>query len=190
MSFEDALKSAAVGYRDVSICLSGPLRHAWETRTAALQLLEQKIEEDRNSAPADARLGQKSPMVAAKQKLDKELEALKPDIAAASITLRFSALPFLKWNELVIATPPREGNVADRVWGYNTLDFYPAAMRLTGQKVEDGKASEITNDQWEQLEAVLTDAVMDDIAAAINQLNRKEGAGVPFSLADYAKTQD
>jgi hypothetical protein len=190
MSFDDALDNAALGFRDISVCLSGPLRHQWETRKQAIALLADEIEREREEPGPDQRLGQKSEALKTRETLEAELQDLLPKMRAASVTLRFTALDFNGWNELVLAHPPREGNLTDRAWGYNTLSFYPAAMRLTGQAVEDGQAVDVSSAQWDRLEKVLTDAVMDDVANAINTVNRREGAGVPFSLADSATTPD
>lgn len=188
MSFAEALKTAKPAHRDISLCLNGELRAQWDKYSSELleaeaQLAsEQENNSGRLSAPSEAKSKIKT--------LEKLLIDLKPEIAKASITLRFTALPFVKWNELVIDNPPRDGDVADRMWGYNTLTFYPAAMRLTGSAVEAGKTVEITEEQWEQLEEVLTDRMMDDVAGAINVLNRQEGTSIPFSLADFEKTAD
>lgn len=204
MSFQDALNSATPAHRDIQICLNGDLRTQWDAFTTQISELEREkselefqLKEESEKPAADARLGVKSPtkaristVAATIEQVEGKMKALKPEIVKASITLRFVALPFLKWNELVIANPPREGDPNDRMWGYNTLTFYPAAMRLTGHALDGEEVSTITDKQWESLEEVLTDRMMDDVAGAINLLNRQDGASIPFSLADYETAAD
>ena len=190
MSLDDVLKLAAPAHKDFSLCVSSPLRQEWDTLVSRLDALEVLITEESENPAGDSRLGVKSQNQKLRTELKTQLEQLKPQIAEASITLRFSAMTFVAWNQLLVEHPPREGNLTDRAFGCNSVTFFAAAMRESGQLLEGETIVPITPEQWDKLAAVFTDAVMDEIVTIIMSLNRREGASVPFSLADFEKTAD
>lgn len=179
-AFDEALDEAELNYIDVQVCLKGPLRREWEALTEAITELQEQERLAKDEPAADARMSAKSETAKVREDLQAQMEALRPKVLKATVTIRITAMTFAEWNSLVLEYPPRDGNMVDRTYGFNTLEFYPAAMRASGQKVEDDGVSDITPEQWARLEAQFTDAVMDDFARAVNTLNRREGAGVPF----------
>jgi hypothetical protein len=40
-----------------------------------------------------------------------------------------SALPFMKWQEILAEHPPRDGNAIDEGWGFSYATFWPALIR-------------------------------------------------------------
>jgi hypothetical protein len=50
-------------------------------------------------------------------------------IAGEELTGTLTAVPYLRWQELVTDNPPRDGNAADAGWGFSVVTFWAAALR-------------------------------------------------------------
>jgi hypothetical protein len=50
-------------------------------------------------------------------------------IGGEELTGTLTAVPYLRWQELVTDNPPREGNDADAGWGFSIASFWGAALK-------------------------------------------------------------
>ncbi len=56
------------------------------------------------------------------------------------VTGTFSALPFMRWQELIASHPPRDGNSVDEGWGFCHSTFWPALVRASISEPKPTKA--------------------------------------------------
>lgn len=149
--------------KTVTVCLRGDLIAEIEDR-------EQQI----------ARMAADDRVASQRARLGDEIDQLREQMQAASITLRFRALDRLAWADLEGKHPPRkdeetgETNRFDVV-GFNvdTLIAEAIPMSLVTPKLTAAKL--------DKLLAVLTDQQYDEIAGTIYRLN-KDRVTVPFSV--------
>jgi hypothetical protein len=102
-------------------------------------------------------------------------DALRAEVEAASLSLTFRALPFAKYNALVLEHAPRKGNKSDEVWGFDTLAFFPALVRAC--TVDPS----LTYAQWDRLLDLVTDAAFDELAGKVLAINKRQSTAIPFS---------
>jgi hypothetical protein len=110
-----------------------------------------------------------SNVAGAAQKRVAELEKAMQD---SIVTVRVVGLPFAEYNKIMRAHPPRKGKPE----GLNPETFFPDVVYKSGWLVEDGKdpikLADTPRSEWDALVAVLTDAEFDDLAKAVNVVNR------------------
>ena len=105
-------------------------------------------------------------------------KATVPDEVAAAVeaaTIRFTlrALPRRDWTDLIKAHPPRKDHIEDRKVGYNEETFYEALVK---QSIVDPVP---TANEWEQIDAVLTEGEWIRLVTAAQTLNLV-GSKLPF----------
>lgn len=121
-----------------------------------------------------------------------QMAALREEMAAASVTFEFEALPPGRPLELVAEHMPRPDNDVDRVLGYNQATYYAALIRQTCINVtaSDGvtaSASEIPDDAWTAMLDGLGDGDFEGLVSAAMDANGR--ATVPFSRLDSLTSQ-
>jgi hypothetical protein len=144
------------------ICLNSGLYQQWQDAVAAAE------------AGSDRLSGSGAAKAAA--------EELRAQVEAESVEFEFRALPFTAYNRLVISYPPRKGNTEDEVWGFNTLEFFPALIRacLVSPPFSDSQFNTLLNS--------MNDIAHDVLANAAVGLNRREAGIVPFSSTASGQT--
>lgn len=104
----------------------------------------------------------------------KELpEALVAAVEAATIRFTLRALPRKQWTALIKEHPPRKDNLDDRKLGYNEDTLYEAMVR---KSIVDPVP---TDDEWAQIDEVLTEGEWIRLVAAAQTLNLA-GSKLPF----------
>jgi len=171
------LKSAKFPFKDVSISLDRALGAERDELLQARPPLAARAAAVVEEKAPDARLG--GPSVAKElQKLDKKIADVETAMRDSAITLRITGVSFGTYNEYIAANPPREGKQEQ----FNSSTFYIYVARRTAQSLEDdGTLEPVTDTEWDDIEANLTDGEHDRIAMAVVAVNRTEGLrGVDF----------
>lgn len=152
------LAQARLPERTVELCTRGDLQAQFE------DLERQLAEAERNPG---TKLTDVGPRVIAEQ-----IEDLRTEMREATIPLTLRALPRKVWAALLAKHPaPKDSNLA---FDIDTLG--PELMRVS---IVD---PEMDEEQWAQLDAVLTDAQFEEITDTAFALNRR-AVDVPFSHA-------
>lgn len=95
----------------------------------------------------------------------------------------FTALPFMRWQEIQAEFPPRDGNKVDAGWGYSYVDTWPAMIRasMTDPEMDD--------DDWATFFDLLGEGDMSRLAIQIINLNERVGdVDIPKSPPDSSGT--
>lgn len=165
-NFKAMLAGAKLPEATVMICLRGDLAADHEAAERELE----RAEKQSADSLAGSGVGD----------LVDRIEALEAEMREHSYEFRFRALPRREWQVLVAEHPPRKGEdgapvLTDRI-GVNAETFYDAIIRAC---LVD---PELTDEEFEQLTASLTDRQYDELSDAAWGLNRRE-VDIPFSLA-------
>lgn len=154
---------ANVPTRDVTVVLDGDTEE------------RDRLEKELETADDEARLGARTPADEIREQLD-ALEA-----PASAETLRFTRLPGKDWAILTSLHPVRVNVAIDRHYGYNFDAVCEAAARYRdksgrnyGAMLEDGIATELTDDEWTELFEVLSGNDIGKVRDAIWALNEYE----------------
>lgn len=163
----------------VPICLRGHLQAEWD-----------RLKAEYDAGPGDEDRAMLTDR-AAKRKVAEQMAEVEAQMRAGTVEFRLRALPRRRtattpkdqvvWSELVDRHPPRktaDGKVdpRDAATGVNTQALLEELARASVVEPE------LTAEQWEQLDAKLSDAQFQQLAVAAWQLNRSE-VDVPFSRA-------
>lgn len=160
------LAEAELPEDSVDICLRTSLQHDFEAAEARLEAAE-KANRDQDSlggGPVDL-----EPIVA-------EIEALREQMKAKTVTFKFRALPRRRWTALWAEHPPREDSEVDKRWGINEVTFFAALLEACCYEPT------MTPVDWETLIDKVTDwqyQVLTTVAWNLNQAPVR----VPFSPA-------
>lgn len=106
--------------------------------------------------------------------VETELAALQSKIDEVTVKFTLQALDRRRWDALVREHPPRPDNKDDNALGYNPESFYGALIR------ESIIAPDIDDDEWAQIDEVLTLAQWNRLAIAAQSLNLAESP-IPLS---------
>lgn len=166
MNLKDKLAGARRPEQTVSVCLRGDLH-------ARVQELTKQL----NAAELNAAVSLAGGTGVSE--LRAEIDELQQQIREHSIELTFQALPRSRWSQLVGEHAPRttDQHVADRTFGINTDEFFPALLR------ESLIAPEMDEGDWASLlDEAINDAQYDELVTCVWNLNRK-AVPVPLSSA-------
>jgi len=169
LPFDDMLADATIAEVTVPVCMAGKLRREYEDLTKA----KAKDAELARGA-GDERLASRGPKVNTGR--DERIAELLVLMRRHTYPFILRALPSREWNKLCAKYPARPDAKADQASQVNAQTFFPALVRAS---VVDPVMSE---EQWDKLLGVLTDAQFDSIGLAAWQLNRRDEE-IPFSLA-------
>jgi len=187
MAIRDALKQAAFSFRDVPICLNGPLvlrvenaREILEQATKRLRIgeiaLARSYNQDRDDNP-DGRLAQRSSTTenlqtevdlarAAADAATATLEALEAEARAAAVVIRFTALP------KGVFQKRRQDAGKDGEKLYSDLARETSAEVVNPEAPEAEKQLEpISGVIWDELEPALTAGQWQMIVSALDEIN-------------------
>lgn len=168
-SIKERLKAAKLAERSVQVCLRGDL-------VAEHDELERRLKAARTDAHTreqrgtSRRMGEKSEAVT----LAEQLLALRDEMADAMLDIRIRALPRVEWQRHVREHPPKPDDEKDEAMG---IDFDALMAVVTPLCVID---PELDEEDWEQLENVLSSADYDRILGAVWEVNRS-GVDLPKS---------
>lgn len=180
MDFDAWLDQASPRETGVPLCLDGKLVRAYEE-------LKDRIDERAakraavNGQVVDDRLSSKSPDEVPDPE-QPELDRLAAQLQARTQVFTVRALPRQEFQDLLAKYPPRVDGKTGRVDPRDIRagvrpEFFPVFVKAS---VVDPDLS--IGDRWEKLNAVLSDAQFNKLAAAAWDLNQTD-ADVPFSLS-------
>lgn len=138
------------------ICLRPDLLEAWDVATDELQDAVAK-------GMTGARVGSKPK---AQKEAAEKVQAIEAEIAAASATFRFRALPKDEWRALCDDHPPRKGNEVDQFTGYDRDAVLDAAVRasLVDPVFDD--------ESWAEFAQVVNAGEWEELRKTANSVNR------------------
>lgn len=164
-------------HRDVPICLD-------------LNLLARL--DEANSAVVDATIAQSKEdrmiVSPALREARAAVDAAKAAIRDASITIRITGVDRTTYNQFLLDCPPRKG----RQESYDPTIFFMHVARQTGEYVdENGDVHEMSSEEWDHIDRMITDGEHDRIASAVIEVNRTVGTnGLDFFETGSATTRD
>lgn len=187
MSVLDTIRAATPTRKTVTMCLDGALQAEWDAAVEAVNEAARRDADNGSLAMTES--------AAAFEALD----AISEKFDAAAVTFTFSA-DRLGWGEylrLQADHAPREGNVLDRVRGFNMETFYPALIRATCISVAsaDGEPEPMPDDAWDLLLGAdgkagrLNLKQVNNLADGANWVMNGESA-VPPSARSLLKSRD
>lgn len=148
-------------------CVDADLHARWQEATEDVARAEHALERaQKANEPTAAAAGR----VAAAREV---AEALRLDVEAASLPLVFRALPYAGYNALLKAHPAQTEADKAKV-GFDPQGFYTALVRQC--LVEPV----LTDAEFDQLMAAVTDRQFDALAEVVLRINRREVSAVPF----------
>lgn len=95
-----------------------------------------------------------------------DVDRLMAEAVTDTVVFRFHALSRDAYNTLLRAHPPREDEARDAVLGYDPTGFYSALLRASLHRPA------MTEQQWDRLDAVITDEQFDQLVNAVVRVNR------------------
>jgi len=189
-ALSDKLAAKKFPSKDVTICLDADLSNERARAVEAVASAERVLRAARKAAEdggGDTRLGANPVRPAEKTLANAEaaLRDVEDRMRPVSATIRFTAVPFGEWNKFIIQNPPRKGKEEM----FNPSTFWLHAARRTGKYItESGDVEDISKEEWDDIEASLTDAEHDQIATALYTINKADSRGVNFLSSNSEKT--
>jgi hypothetical protein len=171
-NFKSMLAEAALPETTVQICMRGNL-------AADHELAERELEQAQKTA-TDSLAGTGAAAIV------ERIEGLEAQMREHTYPFRLRALPRRVWRELVAAHPPRRGDdeiLPEDSMLINSETFYDAMIRAC---LVD---PELTDEEWNALNEVLTDRQHGVLSDAAWGLNRRD-VDVPFSLTAWRTSRD
>jgi hypothetical protein len=109
-------------------------------------------------------------------------------IRAASIVIRFTGVDRSTYNRFFLLAPPRKG----RQEAFDTSKFFMVVARETGKYVDEaGAVHDMSAEEWDEIDKIITDGEHDRIAQAVLDVNREVGGNdIGFLGDDSATTRD
>lgn len=138
MSVLDKLTAATSTRKSETICLDGALQAEWE---AAFLTLEDAALED-EKATAGASMANATPHTSA---VIEKLEDIRGRMTASEVTFVFEQVGWTSRLGIQAEHPPREGNLLDRIRGYNLATYTPAIIKASCIEVTDGTGDTVTD---------------------------------------------
>lgn len=168
-NIKERLKAAKLAERSVQVCLRGDLaaEHDELERRLTNARAGDRAREQRGTS---RRMGEKSEAVT----LAEQLLSLRDEMADAMLDIRVRALPRVEWQRHVRENPPKPDDEKDSAMG---VDFDALMAVVTPRCIIDPV---LDDEDWEQLNNVLSSADYDRILGAVWEVNRS-GVDLPKS---------
>lgn len=164
------LKDAALPTKVVPFVTRPDLQEEFETAVIEHGKLAQALKEHHGmAAPAEL-----TGAIAANEAV---LNGVEGRMREHTVLFRFRAVSKAEHKRALLVNPPRKGNEVDEKLGYN-LDAVETFYVRTGC-VEP----EMTDEDWDDLEPVLTPYVWEQFVSACNGLAHSEATSIPFLSA-------
>jgi hypothetical protein len=190
VSVLDTLRAASPARRSEKMCVNGALQAEWDKTLAEFD----DIDPDTSGSLAQP----------AVTEIVDRLDTLREQVAASEVTFTFEKMPWQERLALQADHPPRDGNVADRIRGFNAETYFPAliagsCVSVTG--VDGDEVTDVPADVWESLLGApadddkpavagsLNSGQVDRLVALANQVNSGQNA-VPPSARSLLVSQD
>ncbi|RCL91792.1 MAG: hypothetical protein DBW62_00620 [Microbacterium sp.] len=175
---DDQLDDWEYPTRDVPICLKPDLIRE---RDRAMSELDAATRRERESTQM---VVDKTPVKEARARV----EALEKLIRQKSITIRLTGVDRHTYASYLLLAPPRQGKREI----YDPTKFFMVVARKTGKHVgKDGALHDISDEQWERIDAKIDDGTHDRIAEAVLEVNRTVGgSNIDFLGSASATTPD
>ena len=169
LDIDAIIDSAQLAERTIALCLRGDLQARFE-------------ELDREREVADEARGDSLASGGRAREIAEQMEDLRKQMRASTITVVLRALTRKKWQALCDQHPPRrddDGNVPieDRAAGVNTVTFWDPAIRACWVSPVLDKAR-----MTKLLDEVLTNRQYDLLATLVHTVNNAD-VDIPFSPA-------
>lgn len=146
-------------HKDVPICLDLDLLAQRETAMRAISTTRKGVDDQRLVSR------EISPATRA-------LEEIEQQIRDSSITIRIIGVDRTTYNQWLLACPPRKGKQEQ----FDPKFFMHAAKHSAVYVDEHGAEHEISDDEWNEIDKMLTDGEHDRISEAVVYVNRAVGA--------------
>ena len=174
-TLDAVLASSRLPERTVPICLRGDLVASFEELERDLHAAQENPQNDSMAGNVEARA------------IAEQMEALRSDMLAGTVTLRLRAVTNPKWNRLVADHEPRDGNAADKSFGYNHEAFFPALVRAC--------LVDVTEAQWVALYDAMSSGQFEQLSDAAVSVSRRRvdpprSFAASEALRSGAATQD
>lgn len=177
LSLSEKLSKRTLPTQDVTLCLDGALTAERDALLSRIAELEKKRQKDAEAGSDRAR----NPELA---KALKAVADIEERMRESQVTLRISGLPFVEYNTIMRAHPPKKGAQSP----FNAETFFLAAAKVSAQYVgDDGELEAISDDDWSVLEQSLTDGEHDLLANAVLFVNRTYAQASPAFLGHASK---
>ena len=148
--------------KDVPICLKPDLIRERDQAMSELDTATRRERESTQMVP------DKTPVKEARARV----EALEQQIREKSVTIRITGVDRHTYASYFLLAPPRQGKRET----YDPTKFFMAVARKTGKHVgKDGKLRDISDAQWDRIDAKIDDGTHDRIAEAVLEVNRTVG---------------
>lgn len=144
MGVLDTMGSATRGTREETLILDAALAARWDELNQSL--LAATNTDDKDDAGSLA--------VSSVTRIATEMEEIRGQVEASQVTFEFEPMDWADKVLLQAEHPPRDGNVADRLRGFNVSTFVPAIIKACCVKVTDAagdEATEIPDEKWDHL---------------------------------------
>lgn len=166
-NFKAMLSGAKLPEKVVSVCLRGDLAGEYEKLEAQLDQLR--------GTPSNSLEGN------GEAELLDRMDTLRTQMLDESYDVVMRAKPRAEWRDLCNQYPPRkadDGSIDERdvLMGVNTETFFDGIVRACMVDPE------LTDDEWSDFQAVLTDKQFSKLADAAWSVNRSD-VDIPFSPA-------
>jgi hypothetical protein len=139
--------------RRMDICLSAPLSMTLAVADQELQAVEAAIKtaEENAEKRAGGTVAIDAELTKRKKAAEKAVADAEKAADAATVTVTFTALKAVDYDELLKEHPPREGNEQDAAADVNNATFPDALMLASASKVEDADGNIVEMDIAELL---------------------------------------
>lgn len=159
----EIIRQARLPESVVPVCVRGDLAAEVEELNRRLAELKER--------PTDRLVGNPEA-----RRIAEQIEALRAEMAEATVKFRLRALPHREYAKLEAQHPPRKDDDRDTTVGFN-LETFPEPL-IRACLVEP----QLDDDAWQHLIDSLTFHQWDALFTAALMLNRRE-VSIPFSLA-------
>lgn len=140
MGVLDTMAGATPTTRTETIILDAALAARWEELSKGLDAAAT----DDAKALTDGEGQTESLALPATTRVVNEMEQIRAEVEASEVTFTFEQMDWLERVDLQAEHPPRDGNVGDRMRGFNAT-YIPALIKATCVKVTDANGDEATD---------------------------------------------
>lgn len=141
MSVLDTLRHASPARKSVKMCVDGALQAEWDATLDELDHVDLESNGGSLAQPAVTAIAER-------------LDALRDKFRASEVTFHFEKMPWAQRLSLQADNPPRDGNTADQIRGFNAEAYYPALIKASVVSVVGVDGEEVTDipdDVWDGL---------------------------------------
>lgn len=177
----DTLAAASPASRTVWLIVDKALHSEWHRLNGEL------------AAAADRDVKKASLAASETRKVIDAMEAIRDRVDAAKVGFEFEQLDWADYLELQSQHVPRNGNLLDRLNGYNVQTFIPALIRASCVKVigqdDEQAAADVPEKTWGSLFKSFNIQQVEELQTGAHEVN-KGRTSVPPSARSLLDSQD